>query len=177
MVVKVFISSNQSEFQEERKYLFDELRKDPYFSRNFELFVFEEDKASSPPSNEVFVSAVEESDIYIGLIGQYYGNIYEDGVSATEYEYNVYISKKYDDYFFVKKCDNRDDGSQAFLERIRPLNKYKNFTSLYWTTGKTVTSTANQVNPGELIEVDKDTTYYALYEQNLKAQILIVEFY
>ena len=129
MVVKVFISSNQSEFQEERKYLFDELRKDPYFSRNFELFVFEEDKASSPPSNEVFVSAVEESDIYIGLIGQYYGNIYEDGVSATEYEYNVYISKKYDDYFFVKKCDNRDDGSQAFLERIRPLNKYKNFTT------------------------------------------------
>lgn len=127
MVVKVFISSNQAEFSEERKYLYEELRKDPYFSRNIKLFVFEEDKASSSPSNEVFITAVEESDIYIGLIGQDYGSIYEDNVSATEYEYNVYVSKKHEDYFFVKKCEDRDKESQAFLERIRPLNKYKNF--------------------------------------------------
>lgn len=83
----------------------------------------------SIPSDEVFISAVEESDIYIGLIGQHYGNIYKGDVSATEYEYNAYISKKHDDYFFVKKCDNRDEKSQAFLERIRSLNKYKIFTT------------------------------------------------
>ena len=83
----------------------------------------------SIPSDEVFISAVEESDIYIGLIGQHQGNIYKGDVSATEYEYNAYISKKHDDYFFVKKCDNRDEKSQAFLERIRSLNKYKIFTT------------------------------------------------
>lgn len=129
MVVKVFISSNQAEFSEERKFLYDELKKDSFFNETIDLFVFEEDSSKSIPSDEVFISAVEESDIYIGLIGQHYGNIYKDDVSATEYEYNAYISKKHDDYFFVKKCDNRDEKSQAFLERIRPLNKYKNFTT------------------------------------------------
>lgn len=129
MVVKVFISSNQTEFSEERKFLYDELKKDSFFNETIDLFVFEEDSSKSVPSDEVFISAVEESDIYIGLIGQHYGNIYKGDVSATEYEYNAYISKKHDDYFFVKKCDNRDEKSQAFLERIRPLNKYKNFTT------------------------------------------------
>lgn len=129
MVVKVFISSNQAEFSEERKFLYDELKKDSFFNETIDLFVFEEDSSKSIPSDEVFISAVEESDIYIGLIGQHYGNIYKDDVSATEYEYNAYISKKHDDYFFVKKCDDRDEKSQAFLERIRPLNKYKNFTT------------------------------------------------
>ena len=127
MVVKVFISSNQTEFSQERKFLYDELKKDSFFNETVELFVFEEDNASPLPSNEVFIGAVEQADIYIGLIGKHYGNIYEDNVSATEYEYNAYASKKHDDYFFVKKCDSRDEKSQAFLERIRPLNKYKNF--------------------------------------------------
>ena len=94
MVVKVFISSNQNEFSDEREFLFEELRKDSFFNETIELFVFEEDNASSLPSNEVFIGAVEQADIYIGLIGQHYGNIYENGVSAPEYEYNAYISKK-----------------------------------------------------------------------------------
>ena len=95
MVVKVFISSNQTEFSEERKFLYEELKKDSFFSETVELFVFEIDSGSSLPSDEVFIGAVEESDIYIGLIGQHYGNIYKDDVSATEYEFNAYSSKKH----------------------------------------------------------------------------------
>lgn len=71
MVVKVFISSNQAEFSEERKFLYDELKKDSFFNETIDLFVFEEDSSKSVPSDEVFISAVEESDIYIGLIGQH----------------------------------------------------------------------------------------------------------
>ncbi|WP_365907117.1 DUF4062 domain-containing protein [uncultured Methanobrevibacter sp.] len=48
------------------------------------MFVFEENSSKLVPSDEVFIGAVEESDIYIGLIGQHYGNIYKDDVSATE---------------------------------------------------------------------------------------------
>ena len=91
--------------------------------KQFKLYVFEEDKASSLPSDEVFINEIEQSDIYIGLIGQHYGNIYKDGISATEYEYNVYTSKKHDDYFFIYKCDTRDEKSQAFLDRILELFK------------------------------------------------------
>ena len=129
MVVKVFISSYQKEFAEERRFLYEELKKDSFFSETVELFVFEIDSGNSLPSDEVFVGAVEESDVYIGLIGEHYGNPYKGDVSATEYEFNAYSSKKHDYFFFVKKCDKRDEGSQAFLERVRDLNKYKNFTT------------------------------------------------
>ena len=129
MVVKVFISSNQTEFSEERKFLYEELKNDSFFSETVVLFVFEIDSGSSLPSDEVFIGAVEESDVYIGLIGQHYGNIYKDDVSATEYEFNAYCSKKHDYYFFVKKCEDRDEKSEAFRKRARDLNKYKNFTT------------------------------------------------
>ncbi|MBQ8018295.1 MAG: DUF4062 domain-containing protein [Methanobrevibacter sp.] len=76
------------------------LKKDSYFSRNVELFVFEIDGAKTEAANEVFINEVEEADVYIGLIGKHYGNIYKDGVSATEYEYNTFISNKHDTYFF-----------------------------------------------------------------------------
>ena len=129
MVLKVFISSNQSEFSKERKFLHDELKKDTYFSRNIELFVFEIDGARSESANEVFLNEVEESDIYIGLIGQNYGNIYDGDVSATEYEYNTFIADKHDAYFFVKNCDTWDEGSTKFLKKIEKVTKYDTFTT------------------------------------------------
>ena len=116
MVVKVFISSNQSEFSEERKFLYDELKKDSFFNKTMELFVFEEDNAKSLPSPEVFISAVEESDIYIGLIGQHYGNIYDDNVSATEYEYNAYISKNIMIIFSLKNVKIEMKSHKHFLK-------------------------------------------------------------
>ncbi|GEM_PF-3892487 len=82
------------------------------------LFVFEIDGAKTEAANEVLLNEVEEADVYIGLIGQHYGNIYDDGVSATEYEYNTFIADKHDAYFFVKDCKTRDEGSTRFLERI-----------------------------------------------------------
>ena len=93
MVVKVFISSYQKEFTEEREFLLEELKKDSFFSETIDVFVFEKDAWDSLLSDEVFVGAVEESDVYIGLIGEHYGKIYKDGVSATEYEFNAYSSK------------------------------------------------------------------------------------
>ena len=129
MVVKVFISSYQKEFAEEREYLYEELKKDPYFRRNVELFVFEIDRSRTEPANEVFLNEIDESDVYIGLIGEHYGEIYDEGVSATEYEYNTFAAVKHDAYFFVKDCNSRDEGSTRFLERISDLTKYETFTT------------------------------------------------
>lgn len=75
MVVKVFISSVQGEFSEERKFLHEKINHDPYFSRNIELFVFEIDGAKTEAANEVFLNEVDEADVYIGLIGQHCGDI------------------------------------------------------------------------------------------------------
>ena len=127
MVLEVFISSVQGEFSEEREFLHEKINNDPYFSRNVRLFVFEIDGAKTEAANEVFLNKVEESDVYIGLIGQHYGEIYEDGVSATEYEYNTFIADKHDAYFFVKDCRTRDEGSTRFLKRIEKVTKYDTF--------------------------------------------------
>ena len=44
MVVKVFISSNQTEFSEERKFLYDELNKDSFFNETIKLYVLKKIK-------------------------------------------------------------------------------------------------------------------------------------
>ena len=49
-------------------------------AENIELFVFEIDGAKTEPANEVFLNEVEEADVYIGLIGKHYGDIYLDVV-------------------------------------------------------------------------------------------------
>ena len=73
MKIEVFISSNQSEFAEERKFLADNIRNDSSFDSYFDVYIFEEDNAKSLPSDKIFTSKVEQADIYIGLIGNNYG--------------------------------------------------------------------------------------------------------
>ena len=129
MVIKVFISSVQGEFSEEREFIHEKINNDSYFSRNVRLFVFEIDGAKTEAANEVFLNEVDEADVYIGLSGQHYGNIYVDDISATEYEYNTFIANKHDAYFFVKDCKTRDEGSKKFFKRIEDVTKYDTFTT------------------------------------------------
>ena len=129
MKINVFISSNQTEFSEERKFLVDNIRNDPSFDNYFEVYIFEEDSAKSQSSDKVFTTQVEESDIYIGLIGNDYGYEYAGGVSATEFEFNKFNAKNSNSFFFVKMDDNADDKSKEFFKKIRDSKKYKRFSS------------------------------------------------
>ena len=52
MVVKVFISSNQTEFAKERKAILNGISSDSSLNTRVELFVFEEDIARSKPADE-----------------------------------------------------------------------------------------------------------------------------
>ena len=74
------------------------MRKDPIFNNFFDFYIFEEDSAKSIPSDEVFTRRVEESDVYIGLIGNYYGYEYTNGFSATEFE--KFNARKFQLLFF-----------------------------------------------------------------------------
>ena len=129
MKIEVFISSNIEEFNEEREYIFDSLKNDPSFNDYFDIYLFEKDTTNSFSSGKVFKDQVENSDIYIGLIGSNYGNIYRNGISATEFEYELFSSKKSDSYFFVKDCDNRDEKSEKFFNSIKSNKTYKLFSS------------------------------------------------
>ncbi len=127
MKINVFISSNQREFADQRKYLVENIRKDPSFNNYFDLYIFEEDSAKSSSSDTVFTNQVEHADIYIGLIGNNYGFEYTNGISATEFEFNKFDAKNSNSYFFVKMDDTADEKSKKFFNRIRDYKKYKRF--------------------------------------------------
>lgn len=129
MKIDVFISSNQGEFAEERKFLVEGIRDDPLFDDYFDVYIFEEDGSKTKSADKVFTTRVEHSDIYIGLIGNEYGDEYANGVSATEFEFNRFNAKNSNSYFFVKMDGGADKKSKEFFNKIRDSKKYKRFTT------------------------------------------------
>ena len=129
MKIEVFISSNQSEFAEERKFIVDNIRNDPLFDSYFDVYIFEQDSAKTISSDKVFTTRVEQADIYIGLIGNNYGFEYAEGISATEFEFRKFNAKNSNSYFFVRMDETADVKSREFFNKIKDSKKYKRFTT------------------------------------------------
>ena len=70
--VRIFISSVMSEFAEERQRLYDYIRTDALLKLFFDLF--EANPASDSKTQEIFLRAAGESEIYVGIWGLQYGN-------------------------------------------------------------------------------------------------------
>ena len=117
--MKIFISSVQKEFAAERKTLAKMIREDRWLGGFFDVFLFEECTAKAKTPQKVYLDAVAESDIYIGLIGDAYGNVDKSGVSPTEREYDKAADLGKDRLIFVKAADdNREDAEKHFLRKV-----------------------------------------------------------
>jgi hypothetical protein len=81
--IRIFISSVQQEFAQERAALREYLRSDPLFRRFYDVFLFEDVPAIDRRADEVYLQEVERCDIYVGLFGEEYGNEDEKGYSPT----------------------------------------------------------------------------------------------
>ena len=89
MKLRIFISSVQKEFAEERRLLKRYIAKNPAYRRLFDTFVFEEDVvAADRRTDEVYLDELRQCDVYIGLVGNEYGFEDSEGVSPTEREYD-----------------------------------------------------------------------------------------
>ena len=90
--IRLFISSVQTEFAEERAALREYLRGDALMRRYFEVFLFEDLPAADRRPGELYLEEVEQCDIYIGLFGSAYGStgdsVDDDGLSPTEREFD-----------------------------------------------------------------------------------------
>ena len=87
--LRIFISSVQKEFAEERRLLKRYIAKNPAYRRFFDTFVFEEDVvAADRRTDEVYLEELGKCDIYLGLIGREYGFEDAEGVSPTEREFD-----------------------------------------------------------------------------------------
>jgi len=87
MKYKIFVSSVQKEFKEERRALRDYICGDALLSRFFEVFLFEDLPASDRRADEVYLEEVKTSDIYLGLLGDQYGIKDREGMSPTHKEF------------------------------------------------------------------------------------------
>lgn len=86
--IRIFISSVQSEFVQEREALRYYLRDDPLMRRFFDVFLFEDVPALDRRPDALYLDEVKQSDVYVGLFGNDYGSEDVDGISPTEREFD-----------------------------------------------------------------------------------------
>ena len=115
---KIFISSVQCEFLNERNQIADYIRQDALLSRYFEPFLFEELPAQDKMAQVAYLDEAARSDIYLLLMGEQYGYQDADGVSPTEREYDTATIHHVYRIAFIKDTLKRDVQEEAFKSKI-----------------------------------------------------------
>lgn len=111
--LKIFISSVQKEFQNIRRDLKAFLLGDAVLRRFIsEVFLFEELPAKDRRADHVYLEAVEQCDIYVGIFGYEYGHEDEDGISPTEHEYDHATRKKKSRLIYIWGTDEKKRASK-----------------------------------------------------------------
>lgn len=106
--LKIFISSVQSEFVNERAEMACYLRQDPLLATFFEPFIFEEVPANTHSPGKLYLTEVKVSDIYTGLLLAPFGFDDEMGVSPTEREYDQAKAEHIPRVTFIKDIVGAD---------------------------------------------------------------------
>ena len=104
--LRIFISSVQREFAEERRILRDYLRDAPMMRRFFDVFLFEDSPAADRRPDHLYLEEVERCDLYVGLFGSEYGVEGESGRSPTEREFDRATAIGADRLIFLKRVDD-----------------------------------------------------------------------
>ena len=129
--LRIFISSVQGEFSEERAALRDYIRADALIRRFFEIFLFEDAPASDRRPDQLYLDEVERCDIYVGLFGTDYGNEDDEGVSPTEREFEHATAVGAHRLIFVKGVgDSRHPKMQALIHKAQAGLIRKRFNTL-----------------------------------------------
>lgn len=120
--IRVFISSVQREFAEERAALRDYLRGDALMRRFFDVFLFEDVPAADRRPDELYLDEVRRCDIYVGLFGDSYGFEDAEGISPTEREFDAATATRKYRLIYVKGTDDRarHPKMRVLLDRVSP---------------------------------------------------------
>ena len=123
MIRRIFISSVQHELSSERKAIVNLISKNPQLARFFDTFAFEFDvPAEDKRTDEVYLSELAVSDLYVGVLGNEYGTVTSEGISATESEYDEATRLGIPRFIFVKgKSDEKREPRELdFLRKVSP---------------------------------------------------------
>ncbi len=131
---RIFVSAHQKELKEERLAVKTVIMNNLTLRDFFDVFLFEELPAKGRSPVSTYLKQVDNSDIYIGLIGNEYGIKGNDGLSATEREFRRFIKKdpQRESLIFIKGKDDsrRDKDAQRFFKTIRESYIYTRFTTI-----------------------------------------------
>jgi len=130
---RIFISSNQKELKEERIAVKEIIINNSALREFFDVFLFEDLPAKGESPVSTYLRQVDNSDIYIGIIGNEYGNKSKDGLSPTEREFKRFTKPKLSKevLVFIKGKDDsrRDKETQRFINNIIGSYIYKRFVN------------------------------------------------
>jgi ATP-dependent DNA helicase RecG len=113
---RIFVSSVQKELAAERRALKEYVHRDPLLRQFFEVFLFEDLPASGRRADEVYLSEVDQCDVYVGLFGYAYGFEDQAGVSPTEREFDRATAAGKERLVFVK--GESDESRHAKMQAL-----------------------------------------------------------
>lgn len=115
---RLFVSSPQAEFREERRAIAEYVRSDPLLGQYFDVFLFEEQEAIDETPERRFIEEVDRCDVYVGLFGETYGRRHGRW-SLTEQEFNRATARRKWRLVFVKECDEaqRESGIRDLIRK------------------------------------------------------------
>jgi ATP-dependent DNA helicase RecG len=130
---RIFVSANQKELKEERVAV-KEIILNNTLRDFFDVFLFEDLPAKGKHPVQTYLKQVDNSDIYIGIIGNEYGMKGKDGFSATEKEFRRFLKSDSQRgiLIFIKGKDDskKDKDTQGFIKTIRDSYIYKRFMNI-----------------------------------------------
>ncbi|MCX5751209.1 MAG: DUF4062 domain-containing protein [Candidatus Saganbacteria bacterium] len=132
---KIFISANQKEMKTERLSLRAFILSDVLLKKHFDVFVFEDTPAKGISSEATYLEEVRNCDVYIGILGNQYGNAGKDGLSATEKEFKLAEKRNKEILVFLKGPNEfaRDKKLVTLINHIKKPAKgcvYKRFENV-----------------------------------------------
>ncbi len=127
MKYKIFVSGVQKELKSERLAVKELIESDVLLKDYFSVFLFEKAPAGSKPSKSVYLKEVRDCDVYIIILGDEYGKVAQNKLSATEGEFRE--AQKRTKYVLVYIKGEADDTKD---KRVRELiSEIKDDTSGY----------------------------------------------
>ena len=128
---KVFISSVQSEFSQERQIIFDFIRNDELMGQYFEPFIFEQIAAQDANPRQLYLDEASSCQVYLLLIGKRYGNVLPDGISPTEKEYQAAGDGNAWRVAFISDLDGqqREEAEERFFRKVQNELSYRVFSN------------------------------------------------
>jgi predicted HTH transcriptional regulator len=135
MKYKIFVSGVQKELKDERFAVKETISDNVLLKEYFKPFLFEDSPAQGKLAKTAYIDEVRKSDIYLGILGNEYGTVSKNNLSATEQEFRESQKTNKEILIYVKGKDDtkRDKRVQKLISEIRDEHtgyKYKRFNNI-----------------------------------------------